>query len=230
MKNFKIFWRQFATLGGYENFLTGLKNTAFIAVFGLVLGLVIGCIVATVKIIPKNNALMKFLKGFGNVYVTIFRGTPMVVQLLLLHFALFPLLGINIGDVSEAAVIFGLNSGAYMTETLRAGINSVDKGQMEAGRSLGLSFGATMMKIILPQAVKNILPNIGNEFISLIKETSVVSFIAVTDITKSFRVIAESTYEFFVPYIMLAIVYLVLVIGITALIRLLERRFAKNER
>ena len=127
-------------------------------------------------------------------------------------------------------MIFGLNSGAYMTETLRAGINSVDKGQMEAGRSLGLSFGATMMKIILPQAVKNILPNIGNEFISLIKETSVVSFIAVTDITKSFRVIAESTYEFFVPYIMLAIVYLVLVIGITALIRLLERRFAKNER
>lgn len=230
MKKFNIFWRQFVTLGGYENFLIGLKNTVFIAVFGLVLGFFIACIIATLKILPKNNVLIKCLRAIGNVYVTVFRGTPMVVQLLLLHFALFPALGLVIADVTEAAVIFGLNSGAYMAETLRGGINSVDKGQTEAGRSLGLGFWQTMVKIVLPQAIKNILPNIGNEFISLIKETSVVSFIAVTDITKSFRIIAESTYEYFVPYLMLALVYLILVVGITALIRLAERRLAKNER
>ena len=117
-----------------------------------------------------------------------------------------------------------------MSEIIRSGINSIDKGQMEAGRSLGLGFTTTMARIILPQAVKNILPTIGNEFISLIKETSVVSFIAVIDITKSFQLIANSTYEYFIPYIMLAVVYLVLVLLITGLLRLLERRFAKNER
>ena len=127
-------------------------------------------------------------------------------------------------------LIFGMNSAAYMSEMLRSGINAVDKGQMEAGRSLGFGFTATMTRIILPQAIKNILPTLGNEFIALIKETSIVSFIAVMDLTMSFQSIANSTYEYFVPYILLAVVYLVLVMIITWLIRLLERRLSKNER
>lgn len=147
-----------------------------------------------------------------------------------MHFALFPAIGLNIPSVAEAVIIFGLNSGAYMAEILRGGINAVDIGQMEAGRSLGFGFVQTMIRIILPQAIKNILPTLGNEFIALIKETSVVSFIAVLDLTKSLQNIANSTYEYFVPYIVLALTYLILVLGITALIKLMEKRLARNER
>jgi polar amino acid transport system permease protein len=173
---------------------------------------------------------MSVLKKVCDVYVAVFRGTPMVVQLLLMHFALFPALGLMIDSVLEAVIIFGMNSGAYMAEVLRGGINAVDNGQMEAGRSLGFGFGQTMLRIVLPQAIKNILPTLGNEFIALIKETSVVSFIAVMDVTKALKSIAESTYEYFVPYIVLAIVYLVLVLLITWLIQIMEKRLAKNER
>ena len=229
MNNFQIFWDQCVS-GGYNNFLLGLKNTALIAVFGLVIGFSIGCILATVKIIPKENVIVTVCKRICDIYIMLFRGTPMVVQLLLMHFALFPLIGLNIDSVIEAVIIFGMNSAAYMAEILRSGINAVDSGQMEAGRSLGFGFTATMMRIVLPQAIKNILPTLGNEFIALIKETSVVSFIAVMDLTRSFQAIANSTYEYFVPYIMLALVYLVLVMLITLLIRLLERRLAKSER
>ena len=229
MNNFQIFWDQFVS-GGYKNFLLGLKNTALIAVFGLVIGFLIGCILATVNIIPKENVIVTVCKRICDIYIMLFRGTPMVVQLLLMHFALFPLIGLNIDSVIEAVIIFGMNSAAYMAEILRSGINAVDSGQMEAGRSLGFGFTATMMRIVLPQAIKNILPTLGNEFIALIKETSVVSFIAVMDLTRSFQAIANSTYEYFVPYIMLALVYLVLVMLITLLIRLLERRLAKSER
>ncbi|PWM71303.1 MAG: amino acid ABC transporter permease [Bacillota bacterium] len=230
MNNWQIFTKAFFTDGGYKNFLTGLQNTAIIAVFGLVIGFILGCLIATVKIIPKENVFVKTLKGICDVYVMLFRGTPMVVQLLLMHFALFPMIGLNIDSVMEAVIIFGMNSSAYMAEILRGGINAVDKGQMEAGRSLGFGFTSTMMRIVLPQAIKNILPTLGNEFIALIKETSVVSFIAVMDLTKSFQAIGNSTYEYFVPYIMLALVYLVLVMLITLLIRVLERRLAKSER
>ena len=230
MNNLEIFCRQFFELGGYKNFFKGLSNTASIAVFGLLIGFLLGCIIATVKIIPSKNPIVLIAKALGDTYVAIFRGTPMVVQLLLIHFAVFPALRINIESVSEAVIIFGLNSGAYMSEILRSGINAVDKGQMEAGRSLGLSFETTMLRIILPQAIKNILPTLGNEFIALIKETSVVSFIAVVDITKSFQNIAASTYEYFVPYIVLAFVYLFLVLLITWLIKIMEKRLKKNER
>ena len=229
MNNFQIFWDQFVS-GGYNNFLLGLKNTALIAVFGLVIGFLIGCILATVKIIPKENVIVTVCKRICDIYIMLFRGTPMVVQLLLMHFALFPLIGLNIDSVIEAVIIFGMNSAAYMADILRSGINAVDSGQMEAGRSLGFGFTSTMLRIVLPQAIKNILPTLGNEFIALIKETSVVSFIAVMDLTRSFQAIANSTYEYFVPYIMLALVYLVLVMLITLLIRLLERRLAKSER
>lgn len=230
MKNLEIFYKKFFEQGGYQNFLIGLSNTAIIAVFGLVIGFLIGCVIATVKLLPSKNILLKILKGVCDTYVAIFRGTPMVVQLLLMHFALFPAMGLNIESVTEAVIIFGMNSGAYMAEILRGGINAVDDGQMEAGRSLGLGFGQTMLRIILPQAIKNILPTLGNEFIALLKETSVVSFIAVVDLTKALKSIAESTYEYFVPYIVLAIVYLILVLFITWMIKIMERSLAKNER
>lgn len=230
MTNIEIFIENFITYGGYKDYLEGLTNTAIIAVFGLLIGFVIGCIIATVKIIPRKNFLFKIVEGLFDGYIALFRGTPMVVQLLLMHFALFPALNLDIPSVTEAVIIFGFNSGAYMAEILRSGINAVDGGQMEAGRSLGFGFVSTMIRIILPQAIKNILPTLGNEFIALIKETSVVSFIAVLDLTKSLQNIANSTYEYFVPYIVLALTYLVLVLGITALIKVMERRLARSER
>ncbi len=230
MRNIQIFCDKFFEQGGYKNFLTGLSNTAIIAVFGLLIGFLIGCVIATVKLIPSKKIIVKIANGICDVYVALFRGTPMVVQLLLMHFALFPALGLQINSVAEAVIIFGMNSAAYMAEILRSGINAVDVGQMEAGRSLGFGFSGTMFRIILPQAIKNILPTLGNEFIALLKETSVVSFIAVMDLTKALKSIAESTYEYFVPYIVLAIVYLAMVLLITWLIKILERRLARSDR
>ena len=154
----------------------------------------------------------------------------MVVQLLLIHFAFFPLIGINIDPVIEACIAFGLNSGAYISEIMRGGILSVDKGQMEAGRAMGLGYGKTMFTIVIPQAVKNVVPTLGNEFITLIKETSVVSFIAVVDITRAFQNMANSTLEYFVPYIVLALCYLVIVLVITFIVRAIERRMRKSDR
>ena len=230
MTNFEIFYEYFITYKGYKDYLMGLKNTAIIAVFGLLIGFLLGCIIATIKIIPRKNVPLLIAEKICDVYVALFRGTPMTVQLLLLHFAIFPMIGLDIDTVSEAVIIFGLNSAAYMAEILRSGINAVDKGQMEASRSLGFGFVPSMIRIILPQAIKNILPTLGNEFITLIKETSVVSFIAVVDVTKALKSIADSTTEFFIPYIVLAITYLIIVLGITWLIKIMEKRFAKDER
>ena len=226
----QTFIDKFITQEGYLLTLTGLANTVLIAVFGLLIGFILGCVIAVVKVVPSQKVVAKIFKKVCDGYVAIFRGTPMVVQLLLLHFALFPAIGLNLGDVVEASLIFGLNSASYISEIMRGGINSIDKGQMEAGRSLGLSYTQTMLKIVIPQAFKNILPTLGNEFIALIKETSVLSLIAVTDLTKSFKAIAESTYEYFIPYIMLAVTYFVLVYLISLLVKFMERRMAKNAR
>ena len=240
MSIWQIFTRQFVTLGGYKLVLEGLLNTLIIAVFGLLLGFLLGSLVAVIMALPaKNNPFFKVLQVIANLYITVFRGTPMVVQLLLIHFVLFPLIGINFsniiigsfvvqGIVIEAVIAFSLNSGAYISEIMRGGINSVDKGQLEAGRALGLSYSKTMVSIVIPQAFKNVLPTLGNEFIALIKETSVASFIAVTDLTKAFQNMANSTYEFIVPYIVLALIYLVLVILITVLVRVLEKKLKTN--
>ncbi len=226
----QIFYEAFFVQEGYKTFLEGLKNTAIIAVLGLFIGFFIGALIAVVKITPVNNWLFKILRAIGNVYVAVFRGTPIVVQLLLIHYVLFPLAGINIPALAEGFITFGLNSGAYISEIMRGGILSVDKGQMEAGRSLGMGYVATMVRIVLPQTIKNILPTLGNEFIALVKETSVVSFITVVDIYKAFQSIANSTYEYIVPYLMLALVYLVLVLLITLLVKLLERRLRASDR
>jgi len=154
----------------------------------------------------------------------------MVVQLLLGYYVLFPMLGINMPVINVCVTIFGLNSGAYISEIMRGGINSVDPGQMEAGRALGLSFFSTMMLIVIPQAIKNILPTLGNEFITLVKETSIVGFVGATDICVAFRYIGTNNYEFMVPYLVMALIYIVLVLFITLLIRLMERRLKRNER
>ncbi|MBR2354503.1 MAG: amino acid ABC transporter permease [Clostridia bacterium] len=230
MNAFQIFYRQIIELEGYKNVLTGLTNTALIAVFGLLVGLVLGCIFATCKILPQKSLVSKILSRFVDVYVAIFRGTPMVVQLLLIHFVIFPAIGIDIPSVAEATLAFGLNSAAYVSEIIRGGILSIDIGQTEAGRALGLNYFQTMVKIVLPQAIKNVIPTLGNEFIALLKETSVVSFIAVVDITKAFQNIANSTYEYMIPYIVLALVYLVLVLVVTGIIKLVERRLRASDK
>ena len=215
---------------GYKKVLDGLGNTVIIAVFGLLIGMVIGCLLATCKIIPKTSILRKILSGAADVYIAIFRGTPMLVQLLLIHYVIFPLVGISLPALTEAVLAFGFNSGAYVSEIMRGGILSVDIGQTEAGRALGLNYRQTMMRIVLPQAVKNVVPTLGNEFIALLKETSVVGFITVVDLTKAFQNMANSTYEFIVPYIALALIYLVLVLAVTGVVKLIERRMRASDR
>lgn len=180
---------------GYNVVVEGLKNTIIIAVMGLVIGIVLGTLIATARVVPKTNVFVKVLEKIASFYVSLFRGTPMVVQLLVFYYVLMPLLGLHMNSVGVALVVFGLNSGAYISEIMRAGILSVDPGQMEGGRSVGLSYGTTMMKIVIPQAIKNILPTLGNEFISLIKETSVVSFVGATDLYLAFQRIGSNTYD-----------------------------------
>ncbi len=165
-----------------------------------------------------------------NGYVGLFRGTPIVVQLLVIYYVLFPSIGVRVDKLIVAIVAFGLNSGAYVSEIMRSGIMAVDRGQLEAARSLGLSYARSMWEVVLPQAIKNILPTIGNEFIALIKETSVVSFIAVVDLTRAFQTIASSNYEYIVPYLVLALCYLVIVLLFSSLVKLLERRMRKSDR
>lgn len=230
MGSFENFYKQLITYGGYKDVIEGLISTVEIAIFGLIIGVVIGTIIAIVKVMPKYKVLPRVLEKICDVYVALFRGTPMVVQLLIGNFVLLPLFGIAIDGIIVATIVFGLNSGAYVSEIMRSGIQSVDHGQLEAGRAVGLPYSVAMLKIVIPQSIKNILPTLGNEFIVLIKETSVVSFIAVLDLTKAFRQIGDANYDYIIPYLSLALVYLVLVLLITALIKLIERRFKRNER
>ena len=227
-------WRGFynqMVSGGYKRVLEGLQNTLIIAVLGLLIGIVIGTILAVTKVVPQKRKVARVFSTLTDIYVGIFRGTPMVVQLLIFYFVLFPMIGM--GDIPALVVAlrsFGMNSGAYVCEIMRSGILSVDKGQMEAGRAVGLSYGQTMFKVIIPQAVKNILPTLGNEFIILVKDTSVVSFIAAVDLTKAFQEIGSANYEYLVPYMVLALCYLVIVYFITLIIKLLERRMRASDR
>lgn len=216
--------------GGYTRVLVGLKNTLIIAVLGLIIGVLIGTLIATVRVVPKYKLLPRVLNGICTFYVGFFRGTPMVVQLLLFYYVMLPLMGLNMSGVNVSIIVFGLNSGAYISEVMRSGIQSVDGGQMEAGRAVGLSFSTTMMKIVIPQAVKNILPTLGNEFIALIKETSVVSFVGAADLYVAFNMIGTNSYEFMVPYLAMAIIYIVIVVLITLGIRLMERGLKRSDR
>ena len=225
-KFIEIFLQQ----NGYVKVVQGLQNTLLIAITGLIIGIVIGTLIATVRVLPKYKRLPRVLNAICSVYVSLFRGTPMVVQLLVFYYVLLPIIGVHITGVQVAMVVFGLNSGAYISEIMRSGIQSVDSGQLEAGRAVGLSFGVTMVKIVIPQAVKNILPTLGNEFISLIKETSVVSFVGAADLYVAFSYIGSNSYEFMVPYLVMAMIYIVLVLIISLLIKLLERSLNRSDR
>ncbi len=163
-------------------------------------------------------------------YVALFRGTPVMVQLLLGYFVLFPSMGIKVTALNASIIIFGLNSGAYVSEIMRGGINSVDAGQLEAARAVGFSYSASMLKIVVPQAIKNILPTLGNEFIALIKETSIIGYAGALDLVYAFKQIGTSSYEYTVPYIVLSVIYIVLVVFITILLKIMERWLAKSDR
>lgn len=225
-KFIEIFWQQ----NGYVKVVEGLQNTLLIACAGLVIGIVIGTLIATARVLPKYKTLPKVLNAICGFYVSLFRGTPIVVQLLVFYYVLLPLIGWNISGVQVAILVFGLNSGAYISEVMRGGIQSVDPGQMEAGRAVGLSFGTSMLKIVIPQAVKNILPTLGNEFIALVKETSVVSFVGAADLYVAFNYIGSNSYEFMVPYLVMALIYIALVLVISLLIKLMERSLQKSDR
>ena len=220
----------FIEQNGYAKVLEGLQNTLLIAVSGLIIGIIIGTIIATVRVLPKYKRLPRVLNAVCSFYVAMFRGTPIVVQLLVFYYVLLPIIGWKITGVQVAMTVFGLNSGAYISEIMRSGIQSVDSGQLEAGRAVGLGFGVSMCKIVIPQAVKNILPTLGNEFITLIKETSVVSFVGAADLYVAFSYIGSNSYEFMVPYLVMAMIYILLVLVISLLVKLMERSLKKSDR
>ena len=234
MGNFQLKWDQFVDVfiaqGAYEKVLEGLKNTLIIAIAGLIIGIIVGILIATVRVVPKYKRLPRVLNGICSFYVGLFRGTTMVVQLLVCYYVLLPILGIKMSGVEVSVLVFGLNSGAYISEIMRGGIMSVDGGQMEAGRAMGLSFATTMRMIVIPQAIKNIIPTLGNEFIALIKETSVVSFVGASDLYVAFNYIGSNSYEFMVPYLVMAVIYIAIVMLISLGIKLIERRLRKSDR
>lgn len=228
---FQVFWELFIEKEGWKRVVTvGLVNTLLIAVLGLFIGIVLGTLIGAIKVMPKYKLLPRILDKICTVYVGFFRGTPLVVQLLISYYVLWPLLGVSISSLNTSIIVFGLNSAAYVSEIMRGGVLSVDSGQLEAGRAVGLSYSSAMMKIVIPQAIKNILPTLGNEFIALIKDTSVVSFVAATDLYKTFTEIGNVRYEYFVPYLAMAVVYMVLVLLISWGIKIMERSLRKSDR
>lgn len=224
------FYEQFITYDGYKLVLQGLQNTMKIALIGLVIGIFLGTLVAVIHVAGTRNKVARVFAVVGDVYTTLFRGTPIVVQLLVFHFVIFLPLKLNISGVWESVIVFGLNSGAYVSEIMRGGIQSVDIGQTEAGRTLGLSFATTMLRVVFPQAVKNVIPTLGNELIAITKDTSVAGYVGTTDLTLAFSSLASNDYKIILPYVFLALVYLVIVIIFTVIIRLVERRMRKSER
>ena len=219
--------------------LTGLKNTLLITAGALVIGIVIGVIIASIRSsFDKNKESLKMHGGIGyyilavlnsicKIYLTIIRGTPVVVQLMIAYFIVF----VSAKDgVPVGMLAFGINSGAYVAEIFRAGIMSIDNGQFEAGRSLGFNYFQTMRYIVVPQMFKSVLPTLCNEFIALLKETSVVGYVGVIDITKAGNVIAGVTYSYYIPLLTVAAIYLVMVMILSYFVGKLEKRLRKNER
>ena len=207
----------------YLLILQGLGYTVLIAICAILIGTVLGCIFALMKVSDK-----KVFNFIANIYTTVLRGIPLATQLMIFYFVIFAPLGMN--RLLVAILAYGFNSGAYCTEIFRAGINGVDKGQMEAGRSLGLNWAQTMFAIIIPQAFKTILPTFASEFITLIKETSVASFIAVVDLQKACDNIRNATYNAWVPLLSCALVYLILTVGLTKIFSAIETKVAKSEK
>ncbi|MBE6767610.1 MAG: amino acid ABC transporter permease [Ruminococcaceae bacterium] len=206
--------------------LDGLKNTVIITLGALLIGVVIGTVIAVTKYFAEDVPALKPFAWLCDLYITVIRGIPVVVLLLIFFFIILT----SAEGVTVAILTFGINSGAYMAELIRSGINAVDSGQMEAGRSLGMSKMQAMRKIVLPQAIRYILPAIGNELIALLKETSVAGYVAVVDLTRAGNLVRNNTYDAVNPLMVVALVYLTLVVLLTWLMRLLERRLSRNDK
>ena len=220
----------------YEMYVTGLINTLLLTAMALVMGIVLGMIVALIRSTWDKNGsemrgagkiILRILNAICNVYLTVIRGTPVLVQLMIWYFVVF---ASSRNGLMVAAFAFGINSGAYVAEIIRSGIMAVDAGQMEAGRSLGFGYVATMRHIILPQAFKAILPTLANEFIVLLKETSVASYVSVADLTYAGNIIGGNSYDYLFPLLLTALIYLALVMFFTHLVSKLERRLRNSER
>lgn len=213
----------------YKVYFLGLRNTLYIAIGACILGFIIGSIITFIRIAPKNNIVIRVLNPIVKLYVTIIRGTPVVLQLLIIYFVLLKSVNGIWQGIFVAIITFGLNSGAYMSEILRAGFMAVDKGQLEAGRSLGFTWAQSMRKIILPQGIKHSLPTMFNEFIMLVKETSVAGYVAIIDLTKAARMVTSQTFEVFGPLLIVAIIYLIIVLGLEQAQKRIERRMRQGD-
>lgn len=221
-----MFEAAFITGDRWKLYMEGLGVTLQVAVFAAILGVFIGTVIAFMKLSVKRNGKKTILAVIANIYIDVIRGTPSVLQLMIMWFILFTS---SKSGVLVAVLSFGVNSGAYVAEIVRAGILAVDKGQMEAGRSLGLSKTQTMIHIIIPQAVKNVLPPIGNEFIVLLKETAIVGYVSLTDLTRAANQIASRTYDAFMPLIGAAVIYFVVIKILTILLGKFERRLRRSD-
>ena len=230
MINWNEEWQYFLRQWRFGSFLKGLEITCEIAVFGLIIGIIIGSLVGIIKVMPKYKIIAKIMDKICSFYVALFRGTPILVQLVVFHFVIMDMVSFRINTTTQAIIIFGLNSGAYVSEIIRGGINSVDKGQLEAGRAVGLGYWSAMIRIVLPQAVKNIIPTLGNEFIALLKDTSVVNIIAANDLYMVFATMGGYSNRMYVPYLMLALSYFVLILFVTLLVKLIEVLMSKSDK
>ena len=211
----------------WKYLVDGLKITLIVTIFAVLIGVLLGFLIAIVRTTHDKTGKLKILNVICRVYLTVIRGTPVVVQLMIIYFIIFG--SVDISKVLVAIIAFGINSGAYVAEIFRSGIMSIDNGQFEAGRSLGFNYAQTMMYIIMPQAFKNVLPTLCNEFISLLKETSVSGYIALQDLTKGGDIIRSRTYDAFMPLIAVALIYLAMVMIFTKLVSLLERRLRNSD-
>ena len=211
----------------YTWLLDGLKNTMIITVFALLIGICIGFLVAIIRSSHDKSGNFKIANSICRVYLTVIRGTPMMVQLMIMYFVIF---ASSRHSVAVATLAFGINSGAYVAEIVRGGIMSVDAGQMEAGRSLGMNYTQTMRHIIIPQAIKNILPALGNEMITLLKDTSLMTVTGAKDLMKAAQSVTAVTYQPLMPYISIAIIYLVCVMALSKALAVFERRLRNSDR
>ena len=230
------FYQTFILEDNYQYFVKGLGTTLTVTIFALIIGVIIGVLVAIIRSAhdqqpeKKKGLPLKILNGICKVYLTVIRGTPMMVQLLIMWFIVWASARSTDSHMLRCAILaFGINSGAYVAEIFRSGIMSIDKGQMEAGRSVGLTYAATMRYIIIPQAFKNVLPALGNELITLVKETSVVTVIGLRDLTKGAMIVQAKTYQALVPYVAIAAIYLVIVMFLTWVMGKMERRLRQSD-
>ena len=207
--------------------MRGLGVTLEVALFAAIAGIILGALLAIIRTTADKTGRLRFLNWLAKLYITVIRGTPVVVQLLIINFVIFS--SVFVDTVLVAIIAFGLNSAAYVAEVFRSGIMSIDEGQFEAGRSLGFNYGQTMWHIVMPQAFKNVLPALANEFITLLKETSVSGYIGLTDLTKAGDIIRSRTYSAFMPLIAVALIYLAVVMFFTWLVGKLERRLRASD-